>query len=78
MTRKKLEVMIDVTKAAYPEQCEKKISDFLRDNGISKYKVMANEMFDGQGWSMCSFAVSVAWIENGKLELFVSSIAKVV
>jgi hypothetical protein len=53
-------------------ECTEEIRQLLKDNGITQYEVSIDEMFDSCGYDV--WAVSVAWIENGKLELAVSSI----
>ena len=53
-------------------ECYEEIENVLKDNGISKYEISIDDMFDSPGYDV--YSVSVAWIENGELELAVSSI----
>lgn len=55
-------------------ECHDEIEQLLKDNGIEQYEVSVDDMFDSPGYDVWS--VSVAWIENGKLELAVGSIGK--
>lgn len=53
-------------------ECYEEIKDLLESNGINQYEISVDDMFDSPGYDV--YSVSVAWIENGKLELAVSSI----
>lgn len=53
-------------------ECHDEIRQLLKDNGIEHCEVSVDEMFDSPGYDV--YSVSVAWIENGKLELVVGSI----
>ena len=53
-------------------ECEQRIKDFLLGLGAEQVEVSVDEMFDSCGLDV--YAVSVAWLENGKVQLAVGSI----
>jgi len=53
-------------------ECKEEIEILLKENGISKYEVSIDDMFDSPGYDV--YSVAVAWIENDELQLVVSSI----
>jgi len=53
-------------------ECKEAIQDLLRENGISKFEISIDDMFDSPGYDV--YSIAVAWIENDKLELAVGSI----
>lgn len=53
-------------------ECTDEIKDLLESNGITQYEISIDDMFDSPGYDV--YSVSVAWIENGTLELAVSTI----
>lgn len=53
-------------------ECEQKIKEFLNSLGAEQVEVSVDEMFESCGLDV--YSVSVAWLENGKLQLAVGSI----
>lgn len=53
-------------------ECYEEIEKALKENGVEHFEISIDDMFDSPGYDV--YSVSVAWIENGKLELAVGSI----
>lgn len=53
-------------------ECEEEIEEALKLSGIEKFEVSIDDMFDSPGYDV--YSVSVAWIENGIINLTVGSI----
>jgi len=72
MLKEKLEELIDNFDEDCNVECQQEIEEFMSNNGIDNCKVSVDEMFDSPGYDV--YSVTVAWVENGIIELFVSSI----
>lgn len=55
-------------------ECHQRIKDFLNSFGAEQVEVSIDEMFDSCGLDV--YSVSVAWLEDGKVQLAVGSIER--
>ena len=53
-------------------ECEQRIKDFLHKLGAEQAEVSIDEMFESCGLDV--YSVSVAWLENGRVQLAVGCI----
>ncbi len=74
MMRDKIYEIIKKYEEEGDTECTEEIEQLLVENGITQYEISVDDMFDSPGYDV--YSVSVAWIENGKLELAVSSIGR--
>jgi len=72
MLKERLGKLIDEFDEDCNVECEQEIEQFMNDNGVDNCKVSIDEMFDNPGCDV--YSVAVAWVKNGIVELFVSSI----
>ena len=70
--RDKIFEIVEQSEESGDVECKEVIEDMLIENGINKYNVSIDDMFDSPGYDV--YSVTVAWIENDILELAVSSI----
>lgn len=71
MKEKLFELMEQINQDCDTE-CEQRIKDFLHNLGAEQVQVSVNEMFDSCGLDV--YSVSVAWLEDGEVQLAVGSI----
>lgn len=71
MKKKLFELLEQINKECDTE-CEQRVKDFLYDIGAEQVEVSVDEMFESCGLDV--YSVSVAWIENGKIQLAIGSI----
>lgn len=70
--RDKIEKIIEYYNEENDTECYEAIEQCLKENEIDQYEISVDEMFDSPGYDV--YSVSVAWVEYGKLNLFVDSI----
>lgn len=68
----KLRILLDEIEQDCDLECHQKIRDFLKGLGAEQVEVSVDDMFDSPGWDV--YSVSVAWLENGKLQLMVGCV----
>ncbi len=70
--KEKLFELLELIDQDCDAECEQRIKDFLLALGAEQVEVSVDEMFDSCGLDV--YSVSVAWLENGKVQLAVGSI----
>lgn len=64
--------LLDIINEDCDTDCQQRIKDFMKAHGFENVQVSVDDMFDSLGWDV--YSVSVAWIENGKVELAVGCV----
>ena len=72
MIREEIFNIIEIAESNGDVECKEVIENLMEENGILKYEISIDDMFDSPGYDV--YSVTVAWIENDKLELAVGSI----